>query len=82
VSQPWIEEDTRPCCYPPCGGVMELEIDGGQEVWACGTCQNVTYGSYQAAGEDSCQVGMPTAVQQQEPPGAPVFLGGIGRRPQ
>jgi len=83
VSQPRIEDDTRPCCYPPCAGVMELEFDGGQEVWACGTCRNETYGSYQSAGEDSCQAGVPAAQQQQEPPGGPIFLGPtITRRPQ
>lgn len=82
MSQPEVEEERRPCAYPPCTGQMEADLDGDCVVWACLTCGNETYGQRSAA-PDACQVGVPVALQQQEPPGGPVFLGPtITRRPQ
>jgi hypothetical protein len=89
VSQPLVEDETRPCPYTtpagPCPGVMEAELDGQQVVWACTVCFGEQYGSRLPADEQAgpvCQMGVPEAMQQREPPsGGPVFLQ-IGRRPE
>lgn len=83
MTAPRVEYDTRPCRYPPCDGVMDLEIDGGLEVWACRKCENESYGKYQPVAEGSCQIGLPAALREGPPGPAPVFLGTtIGRRPE
>jgi hypothetical protein len=82
VSQPDIEDESRPCIYEPCPGRMVPELDGDVVTWECGTCHNETYGS-RAGGGDTCAAGLPVALQQHEPPAGPVFLGSaISRRPQ
>lgn len=83
MSQLEIEDESRPCCYPPCTGRMTADLDGECVVWECGSCGNETYAPSQGGAPDACQVGVSAAAQQRELPGAPVFLGQtIGRRPQ
>jgi hypothetical protein len=83
VSQPEIEEELRPCAYPPCDGLMEADLAGDCVIWECRTCGNETY-SQQEGGEDLCAAGLSESARRlHEPPGAPVFLGpAIPRRPQ
>jgi hypothetical protein len=76
-----LEDDTQPCVYPPCTGTMTSELDGEQVVWACGTCLNESYGERVPARGDTCQMGVPAALQQRQPPAGPVPLT-LGRRPE
>jgi hypothetical protein len=79
VTQPVIEDETRPCKYSPCTGVMTPELDGLLVVWSCGTCQNEEYATL-AQAEGTCQMGL--RIEQPAEPEGPVFLGTIGRRPE
>jgi hypothetical protein len=74
-------------CYDPgCPGTAIPEEDGLMQWWACPECgYEFGYEAIpQAAG--ACSLGVPAQVRSRAAalppePGAPVFLGQIGRRP-
>lgn len=81
MSQPEIEDEWRPCQYAPCEGRMYPDLDGDLVVWGCAACGNEAY-EYRKAAGDTCQAGVPAALQQREPLAGTVFLGpSISRRP-
>jgi hypothetical protein len=79
---PLLVEQARDCPQCLAVGTYQPEMDGGCQYWACTACGSEgDYGMLPAA-EGTCQLGIPAERQQHEPPGGPVFLGTIGRRPE
>jgi hypothetical protein len=86
MPDPWLG-DERPCLRgaAECSGTAEPEEDDGLRYWACGECGYQFGFELVKQDEDSCALGVPTALQDRGPrqpqAAGQTFLGAIGRRP-